>query len=169
LVRERVHFSIRQGTDVFTILSESPQRAIEAVGWVGRTSPLTCTASGRVLLFDHSDDEIRELFSHGFSTGGGVNAPRDVEDLILRVRDARLLGFAVVESEFDDDLTALAAPVRDIHGQIVGALNVSAPSFRLQTDRANVSRSLVGAATHLSSLLTSPLNVGATSSSNTKP
>ena len=167
LLRERVHFSIRRGVDVFTILSESPQRTIEAVGWVGRTSPATCTSSGRVLLFDHSDDEIRELFARDFRAGVGVNAPRDVEDLISRVRDARQAGFACVEKEFDDDLTAMAAPIRDVHGRIVGALNVSAPSFRMQTNRPNVSRSLVGAASHLSNLLASPQNPSNDSSSIT--
>lgn len=156
VLRERVHFSIRRGGDVFTILSESPQRTIEAVGWVGRTSPLTCTSSGRVLLFDHSDDQIRELFPRDFVTGVGVNAPRDVEDLISRVRDARRAGFACADKEFDDDVTAMAAPVRDLHGRIVGALNVSAPSFRMETNRPNVSRSLVAAAAHLTSLLAHP-------------
>jgi len=159
LLRERVHFSIRRGSDVFTLLSESPQRTVEAVGWVGRTSPLTCTSSGRVLLFDHGDDEIRELFARDFPTGSGVNAPRGVEDLVTRIRDARQAGFACVENEFDDELTGMAAPVRDGHGRIVGALNVSAPSFRMQTNRPTVSRSLVGAAAHLSSLLTAAPDV----------
>jgi IclR family transcriptional regulator, KDG regulon repressor len=156
LLRERVHFSIRRGLEVFTILSESPQRTVEAVGWVGRTSPLTCTSSGRVLLFDHSDDDIRELFSPHFPRGGGANAPVDVEDLIGRVRKAREAGFALVENEFDDELTAMAAPVRDVHGRIVGALNVSAPSFRMQDNRAAIGRSIAGAAAHVSQLLTTP-------------
>jgi DNA-binding IclR family transcriptional regulator len=109
-----------------------------------------------VLLFDHNDDQIRELFDGGFPVGSGVNAPRDVEDLISRVREARRAGFACVEQEFDDDVTAMAAPVRDLHGRIVGAMNVSAPSFRLESNRSNVSRSLVAAASHLSGLLSSP-------------
>ncbi|WP_426246688.1 IclR family transcriptional regulator [Nocardioides sp. LHG3406-4] len=156
LVRERVHFSILRGADVFTIMSESPQRTIQAVGWVGRVSPLTSTSSGRVLLFDRSDDDIRELFSRHFPRGEGSNAPRNVDELIERVRVARAEGFAWVENEFDEDLTALAAPVRDMRGHIVGALNVSAPSYRMQGDRSAASRSLIGAATHLSSLLASP-------------
>ena len=156
LLRERVHFSIRRGTDVLTILSESPRRTVEAVGWVGRTSPLTCTSSGRALMFDHADDEILELFAGGFPLGDGMNAPTHVDELLRRLHEAKRLGVAYVENEFDDDLSGVAAPVRDVHGRIVGALNVSAPTFRLKEVRANAGRSLLNAANHLSSLLSAP-------------
>lgn len=156
VLRERIHFSIRRGTDVLTILSESPRRTVEVVGWVGRTSPLTCTSSGRALMFDHSDDEIRELFVSGFAVGDGMNAPRSIDDFLRRLHEARRAGFAYVENEFDDDLSGVAAPVRDVHGRIVGALNVSAPTYRLTEVRANASRSLVNAANHLSALISSP-------------
>jgi IclR family KDG regulon transcriptional repressor len=167
LVRERVHFSLLRGTEVFTILSESPQRSIEAVGWVGRTAPLTCTSSGRVLLFDHSDEEIRELFTHGFPLGAGPNAPRNVEELIVRVKEARSEGVAVVQDEFDDELTGVAAPVRDVHGRIVAALNIAAPSYRMKDRTGTVCRQLAGAAAHLSTLLTAPPEPGGPSPHDT--
>lgn len=156
LVRERVHLSIRRGPDVFTILSESPQRMIEAVGWVGRTAPITCTSAGRALLFDHSDDDIRGLFVGGFDGGPGPDAPRDVDDLIDRVAVARQQGFALVIDEFDDDLSAIAAPVRDVHGRIVAVLNISAPSYRLKDNLSAVGRNVCEAAQFLSHALSSP-------------
>jgi DNA-binding IclR family transcriptional regulator len=156
LLRERVHFSIRRGTDVLTILSESPRRTVEAVGWVGRTSPLTCTSSGRALLFDHSDEEVREMFASDFPRGAGAQAPGDVDELLRRLRTARQEGVAYVENEFDDDLSGVAAPVRDVHGRIVAALNVSAPTFRLRDHRVPAGRSLLHAANHLSALLSAP-------------
>lgn len=156
LSRERVHFSLRQGSQVFTILSESPQRTVEAVGWVGRTSSITCTSAGRVLLFDHSDDEIRELLAEDFTIGSGGNAPQDVEQLITRVRQAETAGVAVVQNELDDELTAIAAPVRDVHKRIVGAINVSAPSYRMTDNIWQISRAVDGAASHLGQLLSAP-------------
>jgi DNA-binding IclR family transcriptional regulator len=157
LVRERVHLSIRRGADVFTILSESPHRTIEAVGWVGRTAPITCTSSGRALLFDHSDEEIRQLCDAAFEVGPGPAAPKNVEDQIKRVQEARQLGYALVVDEFDDDLCAAAAPVRDVHGRIVAALNISAPSFRLEPHLNTAGRHVSQAALHLSRALSSPL------------
>lgn len=167
LIRERVHLSIRRGADVFTILSESPQRSIEATGWVGRTAPLSCTSAGRALLFDHSDDDIRGLYFDGFDGGPGPNAPKTVDELVERVAAARHQGFALVVNEFDDDLSAVAAPVRDVHGRIAAVLNVSAPSYRLQDNLTGVGRSVCQAAQHLSRGLSSPSDPNATSPSET--
>jgi DNA-binding IclR family transcriptional regulator len=156
IVRERVHLSIRRGSDVFTVLSESPRRTIEAVGWVGRTAPISCTSSGRVLLFDHSDEEIRDLFTGRLQTCPGPNAPRNVQELVERVSAARRQGFALVIDEFDDDLSAVAAPVRDVNGRIVAALNISAPSYRLKDHLAAAGRHVSQAALHLSRSLSVP-------------
>src|ERR671916_795723 len=53
------HLSVLQGTEVLTVLSESPPHAVKADGWAGRTVPIYCTSSGRVLLFDH---DLEALF-----------------------------------------------------------------------------------------------------------
>ncbi len=71
LLRECVHLSIRRNTEVLTILSERPHRAVEAAGWVGRTAPISCTSSGRALLFDHRPEEIHELLRDNFFRGPG--------------------------------------------------------------------------------------------------
>lgn len=159
LVRERVHLSILRGSNVFTILSESPNRTIEAVGWVGRTAPLTCTSSARALLFDHSDEEIRELLDGRFEQGPGPNTPRNVEDLIERLSAARQQGFAITIDEFDDDLSGVAAPVRDVHGRIVAALNISAPSYRLKDRLTTTGRQVSHASMYLCRALSAPPDV----------
>ncbi|WP_034269733.1 IclR family transcriptional regulator [Haloechinothrix halophila] len=156
LVRERCHLSIRRGTDVFTILSESPQRPVEAIGWIGRTSPVNCTSSGRALLFDHTDEEIRELYAERFIPGPGPHAATNVDDLLTRLKEARRRGFALVDGEFDADLSAVGAPVRDVRGNIVAALNISAPAYRLRDRITAAGQNIAQAAAHLSRSLSSP-------------
>lgn len=158
LVRERVHLSLQRGTAVFTILSEGPNRTVEAVEWVGYNAPMACTSAGRALLFDHSDPEIRELFDGRFERGSGRNAPKNVHELVERVSAARQLGFAAVTDELDNDVTAVAAPVRNAHGRIVAALNISAPSYRLKNPEKAAGRQVSRAALHLSRALHSPPN-----------
>lgn len=150
LTQERVHLSVLHGRAVLTILSESSGRAVEAVGWVGRTSLLHCTSSGRALLFDHSEDEIRRLLADTRFDGPGPNAPRSVEEVLRRVREAKQRGFAIADREFDEDLVAAAAPVRDFSGQIVAALNVSAPAYRLNGRLTAVGQQVAASAAHLS-------------------
>lgn len=153
---ERVHLSVLRGGEVLTILSESSQQVIQAVGWVGRSAPIHCTASGRALLFDHSDDDVRRLFDGGPPRGAaGPRAPRTAEELLQRLHDARAQGFALADGEFDPELSAAGAPVRDFRGRIVAALNVSAPSYRLRDRLSWSGQQVVAAAAHLSQAIAS--------------
>ncbi len=132
VVGERVHLSVLEGSEVLTVLSESPSRAvIQAAGWVGRASPLQNTSSGRALLFDHSDEEVHLLLDQADFGSPASNAPRNVADVLTRLRAARQRGYAVVDEEFEVGLVAVAAPVRDFRGRVTAAVNISGPKFRL--------------------------------------
>lgn len=135
-VKVASYLSVLRDHSALTVLSESP-RVNGRGGWVGRTAPLHVTAVGRVLLMDRPRDETTALLD-GVSFGNaGPHAPRDLDDLLARTAEARRTGYAVADEEFRPGLVAIAAPVRDLSGQIVAAVNVSAPKYRLgpQTDR----------------------------------
>ncbi len=145
--KERAHLTVLDGDGALTVLSESPMRAVQTAGWVGRVTPLESTSSGRALLFDHADDEIRNLLGDVPFTGTGPRAPSGVDDLLARVGEARELGYALVDEEFEEGLVAAAAPVRDFRGRVCAALNVSAPKFRLRRELDATGR-MVRAAAH---------------------
>lgn len=128
---ERVSLSVLRGAEVLTVFSESPSRAVQATGWVGRTVPAYCTSSGRALLFDHGRDELATVFAGVRFRSLGPNAPPDVRELYRRIDAGRPSGFAVVDEESEPGLVAAAAPVRDFRGRVCAAVNVSGPKFRL--------------------------------------
>ncbi len=143
---ERIHLTVRSGGDVLTILTEGPTaRSVQAMGWVGRLVPAWNTASGRALLIDLGKDELTDLLRTASFSGGGPNAPHDVGDLHERIVAARRIGYVTLQDEFEDGLSAAAAPIRDVHGRVVAALNVSGPTFRLR-DRLTIAGQAVQAA-----------------------
>jgi DNA-binding IclR family transcriptional regulator len=130
-VGEAAHLSVLEGREVLTLLSETPARAIQAAPWVGRVAPLHCTSAGRALLFDHTDAEVRAQLEGTDLAAGGPNAPRDVEQVLARLHQARRCGHVEVDEEFEPGHVAVAAPVRDFRSRVFAALNISAPKFRL--------------------------------------
>jgi DNA-binding IclR family transcriptional regulator len=130
-IGETAHVSVLQGDAVLTLLSHSSPAVVTARGWSGRTVPITCTSSGRVLLLDRSPAELRPLFVPGQPVAGTARAPADAEELHRRIVAARQPGYAIADEELEPGLLGVAAPVRDFTGQIVAAVNVSGPSFRL--------------------------------------
>lgn len=151
--QERAHLTVLDCDGALTVLSESPMRAVQTAGWVGRVTPLHTTSSGRALLFDHSDEEIRELLAGESFDSVGPRAPHDVEDFLVRLRQARTRGYALVDEEFEEGLVAAAAPVRDFRGRVCAALNVSAPKFRLGRDLDKTGRMVCAAAREISRVM----------------
>ncbi len=128
---ETAHLSVLQGDQVLTLLSEAPASAISANGWSGRTVPVACTASGRVLLFDHDLPALERLFTATGWSRSGPKAPRNAPELYRRIQASRQRGYATVDEEFEHGLVAAAAPVRDFSDLIIASVNVSGPKFRL--------------------------------------
>jgi IclR family KDG regulon transcriptional repressor len=152
-VREAAHLSVLEGGGVLTLMSEHPAWVIQAAPWVGRLAPLYCTSAGRALLFDHTDAEVRALLRDTPFTAKGPNAPRDIDEVLARLHEARRRGFVVVEEEFEPGHVAVAAPVRDFRGRVIAALNISAPKFRLGRSLVAAGREVKAAADHLSHAL----------------
>jgi DNA-binding IclR family transcriptional regulator len=150
---ERAHLSVLQADQVLTVSSESPPRAVQAAGWVGRTVPVYCTSAGRALLFDHDRDRLDSLLSATEFRPLAPNTPRDLDELYARLEAARARGFAVADEEFERGLVAVGAPVRDFRGRIAAALNVSAPKFRFGRRLAAAGAAVRAAADDLSSTL----------------
>jgi IclR family transcriptional regulator, KDG regulon repressor len=150
---ETAHLSVLQGVEVLTVLSKSPPHAVTAVGWSGRTVPVYCTSSGRALLFDHDREALSELSSGIEFRELGPNTVRNIGELYKTVVAARAQGYALVDEEFEFGLVGAAAPVRDFKGQIVAALNVSAPKFRLGERLEAAGQEVKRAADELSALL----------------
>jgi IclR family acetate operon transcriptional repressor len=122
---ESVLLSVLQGNRSFTVLRERSSRTVQAGGWVGRTSPLHLSASGRALLFDEDDAAIRELIRADVD---GAAA----EKVLDRIRRERQQGAAVAADELEIGLTSVGVPVRDGTNRVVAALNVSGPSDRMR-------------------------------------
>jgi IclR family transcriptional regulator, KDG regulon repressor len=145
-IGETAHLSVLHRGEVMTLLSQAPPHAISANGWSGRTVPVICTSSGRALLFDHDLPALEKLMRSASFAGLGPRAPRDVAELHRRIEAGRARGYATVDEEFEAGLVGVAAPVRDLGGQIIAAVNVSGPKFRLGGQLSATGEAVRGAA-----------------------
>jgi IclR family KDG regulon transcriptional repressor len=149
---EGAHLSVLQGGEVVTVLSEQSPHAVRAVNWIGRTTPAYCTSAGKALLLDHTPEELEALFEGRPLVAAGPATVRTVAELLAAIGDARDRGYAVADEEMDAGLTAAAAPVRDGHGRIVAAINVSGPTFRMRPRLADIGAAVASAAAEVSAL-----------------
>lgn len=97
--------------------------------WVGQHTPLHATSNGKVLLSELADEELPA--AAGELTAYTDRTVIDLTTLRAQLGDVRRQGFATASDELEVGLTAIAAPVRDLHGEICASLSVSGPTFRL--------------------------------------
>ena len=131
-IGETVHLCVLSGDELLTIRSETAGHGYRA-GWIGSRVAVHNTSAGRALLMDVSPAELERRFAGASFTAGGPRARvNDVTSLVDAVAEARGLGYAIVDEEFEAGVAGVSAPIRDFSGAIVAALNVSAPADRLR-------------------------------------
>ena len=141
-VRERSHLTVWSGDDVLTVHSESSRRSIEADDWVGHTVAALSTASGHALLLDHEPDDITALVARTDPTMPASRV-RTVVDTILASRGR---GYTYADKSFDPDIIGIGSPIRDFRGQIVAAINISGPAYRIESNVHVLARHVSAAA-----------------------
>ena len=137
---ETVTLDVLEGDEIVPIEQSTASTAIVSVNWLGRRTPVHCTASGKVILAFAPESIRRRLLARPLER----RTPRsiaDVAELEKQLAAARQQGFARTFEELEVGLDAIAAPVYSAVGQVVAALDVSGPAHRLQ---ASGGRDLVG-------------------------
>jgi DNA-binding IclR family transcriptional regulator len=103
--------------------------ALQPHNWVGQHIPLHATSNGKVLLSGLPADEVDTLVGDltRYTSQTMVTRARLHEELEL----VRTRGYAVAVDELEVGLTAAAAPIRNMHGDVIASMSVSGPSFRM--------------------------------------
>lgn len=149
--------SVQRGNRSLTVLREESMQSLRAGGWVGRSSPMHCTASGRALLFDTEDDVVEDLTADDLlAPTHSLAAPVDLAELLERLRTERERGYAFASEEVEIGLTSIGVPVRDHAGEIVAAVNISGPTSRLVGHVEEIARRLRAAVTAIENVLAQP-------------
>jgi DNA-binding IclR family transcriptional regulator len=153
-LHETAHLCVLRGGNVLTLKSELSSSSFRGVGWEGVSVGALRTSSGRALMSDWSEAEVRDWYlehakdylvvmpTQGLPTSIPESFVRtsavtdttkinSVEDLLTELEHIRKRGYAIVDEEFELGLVGASAPIRDSSNRIVGVINVSAPKTRI--------------------------------------
>ena len=134
---ESAHLGVLRGFEVVHLDGAAPDRLILSRVRVGWRLPAHCTALGKALL-GCAPESVREAFDRTVVAGGlERRTPATIADrdkFFEHLRTVAVQGFAVDAEECEEGLCCVAAPVYDGEGDLVAALSVSGPAFRLDGD-----------------------------------
>ena len=132
-VGESVSVDLADGDSVLSLDQVIGTASVTSVNWVGKRTPMHATSSGKVFLAFMPPEqrlayfrEPRQRFTEHTRTG-----QRDLETQLELVRTR---GYGATLEEYEIGLAAVAAPIRDLDGQVVAAISISGPNFRINAE-----------------------------------
>ncbi|KZS70187.1 IclR family transcriptional regulator [Mycobacterium kansasii] len=130
-LRETVHVGMLDGASVrFAAAVEGPA-AVRVASRLGRTMPAHCTSTGKVLLAQLSEPELRQLLPHEVLqriTDHSIGCRTQLEAELSRIRES---GYAVNREESEEGVASVAVPIPTKAPGLRLALNAAAPHHRL--------------------------------------
>ncbi|WP_165368184.1 IclR family transcriptional regulator [Phytoactinopolyspora endophytica] len=132
---ETVTLSVLEGNESVTVDQILSTSTVASRSWLGRRTPLHCTSPGKVFLAHLEEEEQGSIIAgpHERYTDFTII---DADTLSQEVQLVRTNGYATSFEEFEEGLSAAAAPVYGADDSVIAAIGLSGPSYRL--DRAQL-------------------------------
>ncbi len=136
-IGETVSMAVLNGFQTIYVDRIRNQMIVGVVLGVGSSLPAHCTSLGKILLADLAENELNKLLEsnplNGFTPKTVSTPAKLTADLAL----ARQNGYAIDDEELASGLRAVSAPIRDISGRVIAAVNVTGTIDRISFDRLN--------------------------------
>lgn len=134
--QETVNVSVLDGYECVNIERAFSPQPIRYMGWIGRRSPLHCTASGKVLLAFLSEEERTAVLPNPLPryTSHTITTREKLEQSLTQVCQQ---GYAIVHEEYEEGFSSIAAPLFSHQGNVMGTIAISGPTYRISDDAMN--------------------------------
>lgn len=143
---ESSHFAVRMGDAVVVIARTSGPGAFQLTDRVGVVRPAHCTALGKIILASLRPEQLKRFIARAELKPSTPKSITDVDVLVHEIAEVQRTGIAFDDGEFNAEVRCVAVPVTDFTGQVIGALGISGPIWRLSNQALHASAQVVLAA-----------------------
>jgi DNA-binding IclR family transcriptional regulator len=135
------HLGVLEGRDLVYLLRVPTRQGLASIVHVGSRLPAHATSMGRVLLAALDEVEIVQLYRDAQLAGVSASTATSLTALLTQLREDRERGHVAHIGGFEAGVASAAAPLRDVSGRVVAAINVSAASTL--TDEAEIAERIL--------------------------
>jgi IclR family transcriptional regulator, KDG regulon repressor len=128
---ETAHLAARMNDQVVILARSAGPGALQVAERAGVVRPAHCTALGKVLLAALTPAEFEQFLARAEMVPHTGKSIVERERLRLEIEDVRRRGIAYDDGELDEEVRCVAAPVRGFSGDVIGAIGISGPIWRL--------------------------------------
>ena len=136
---ESGHFAVRMGDSVVVIARTSGAGAFQLTDRVGVVRPAHCTALGKIILASLRPDQLKRFLERVELKPSTKKSITESSVLLREITEIRRDAIAFDDGEFNAEVRCVAVPVYNFTGEVIGALGISGPIWRM-TDQVLQSR-----------------------------
>lgn len=134
ITKESVHLAVLHQNKILYIDSVESPYPLRLVGQVGAFNHVHCTALGKALLFQHSEETINAMLTAEGMKKITAATITDFDAYAENIRKAKILGYTLDLKESDEVCNCIAAPIYNAAGQIIAAISISGPYPRVNQE-----------------------------------
>lgn len=127
---ETVHLGILDQSSIVYITKLESFNPVAFYSRVGKTIPLYCSAMGKAILADQTNEEIEKYLAENTLAKKTATTITNKENFKKEINKIRINGFAYDNGEHETDIFCVGASI-SVKGKIHGALSVSVPKYRI--------------------------------------
>lgn len=132
---ETVNLSKLHHGRVVYLRGTTSEELLRAEVQLGAVLPVHCTAPGKVLVAWRPEDEVVGILKVRGMERYTPNTITTVGAFLRELEEIRRTGIAYDNEELSVGLKGVGAPIRDHTGQVVAALSIGAPAYRLAGEK----------------------------------
>ena len=140
---ESSHLGLPWGNDVVIALRLAGSGSVQLVDRSGGLRPSYCTSIGKVLLGAMTPHHFENFLATQDLRALTAKTITDPERLREEIAEVRKRGVAYDDAEFDNGARCVAAPIYDFNNQVIAAVGISGPIWRMSLPRLDEIAQLV--------------------------
>lgn len=134
------------GVHVITVASEESATILRICHRIGARYPLTIGAHSKVFAAFLPEALVRRVLSTQKDVVFTNKKVRDVDGFIRDLRRVRKQGYGFSDEDIAKGVRTIAAPVRDVTGNVIATIGISLPSFQLPKSKVEPAAKVIKSA-----------------------
>ena len=129
-VHESCSAAVLDRTEIVYVLRVPTHKIMTINLSIGSRLPAYCTSMGRVLLASLDEGALDETLASTPLYAHTARTVTDIGELKKIIAQVRQQGWAIVDQELEGGLISISAPIRNRHGRVIAAMNISGNAQR---------------------------------------
>ena len=130
---ENVLLAVHDGTEIVYMHRVESVKKIRSIATIGARAPIHCTGLGKAIMAFLPSGEQQKIISNikwEKLTENTITNPKQFERELVEIRQR---GYSFDDREHQQEINCIAAPILNIEREVIGAISVTAPAFRVNS------------------------------------